>query len=94
MNTRPVTNDDIVWLRELEGVDHATKQIFGAPRDHEDDVSPCETVVTQSDTEQYVRVWVPWKLDEIELAHLARGGTIWLSTMGGLPPHFLTVQEP
>jgi hypothetical protein len=34
------------------------------------------------------------ELDEIELAALAHGGTIWLSTWGGLPAHQLEVQAP
>lgn len=37
---------------------------------------------------------VPWELTEIELMHLAKGGTLWLSTWGGLPPHMLHVQPP
>lgn len=37
-------------------------------------------------------VRVPWKLNEIELAQLAQGGTIWLSVWGGLSPHMLEVQ--
>lgn len=39
-------------------------------------------------------VRVAWTPDEIELTHLARGGTIWLSTWGGLPVHSLQVQAP
>jgi hypothetical protein len=47
-------------------------------------------ITTDHDGTQAVRV--PWKLNEIELAQLARGGTIWLSVWGGLPPHMLEVQ--
>jgi hypothetical protein len=36
-------------------------------------------------------VHVPWELDEIELATLANGGTLWLSCWGGLPVHQLQV---
>lgn len=39
-------------------------------------------------------VRVAWELDEIELARLAKGGTLWLSTWGGLPVHMLEVVEP
>jgi ligand-binding sensor domain-containing protein len=57
------------------------------------DCSDCAAIVTEpKDGEVVVRV--AWKPNEIELAHLARGGTIWLSTWGGLPPHMLEVQEP
>lgn len=64
---------------------------FNAP-DGMSDCTPCQAVVTHPGIEAVVRV--PWRPDEIELAHLARGGTIWLSTWGGLPPHMLEVQEP
>jgi hypothetical protein len=36
-------------------------------------------------------VRVPWTLDPEEVEVLAAGGTIWLSTWGGLPPHMLEV---
>jgi hypothetical protein len=55
--------------------------------------APCPALVTDTtvgDGAQVVRV--AWQLDEIELAHLARGGTLWLSVWGGLPPHMLEVQ--
>lgn len=39
-------------------------------------------------------IHVAWKPNEIELADLARGGTLWLSVVGNLPPHYLTVQAP
>lgn len=64
---------------------------FTAP-DQLDDCAPCPAIVTMSNGERVVRV--AWKPDEIELAHLAQGGTLWLSTWGGLPPHMLEVQEP
>jgi hypothetical protein len=35
---------------------------------------------------------VAYQLDEIELAHLASGGTLWMSTWGGLPIHKLEVE--
>lgn len=57
------------------------------------DCADCTAVASVGDDGQLV-VRVAWKPDEIELTHLARGGTIWLSTWGGLPPHQLEVQEP
>lgn len=57
-----------------------------------DNCSDCMAVAT-SDEDGNVVIRVAWKPDEIELAHLAQGGTIWLSTWGGLPPHILEVQE-
>lgn len=56
-----------------------------------DDCSDCTAVATSVDGNVVIRV--AWKPNEIELAQLAQGGTIWLSTWGGLPPHMLEVQE-
>lgn len=53
----------------------------------------CSAIATTDESGVTV-VRVAWKPDEIDLAHLARGGTIWLSTWGGLPPHMLEVQAP
>lgn len=58
--------------------------------------SPCSALVTDDSNGSPVGngnvVRVPWQLDEIELVDLAKGGTLWLSTWGGLPPHALFVQ--
>lgn len=69
--------------------------IFTAPDDPPDCV-PCPGVVTtmREDGREFTVVRVAWKPNEIEVAQLAQGGTIWLSTWGGLPPHFLEVQPP
>lgn len=56
------------------------------------DCSDCAAVLTDSNGERVVRV--AWKPNEIDLVHLAKGGTIWLSCWGGLPPHMVEVQAP
>lgn len=56
------------------------------------DCEACAAIVTDDEGQRVVRV--AWKPNEIDLAHLARGGTLWLSTWGGLPPHMLEVQPP
>ena len=59
------------------------------------DCAPARAMVTcsaQDPDAEVVRVG--WKPNEIELAQLAQGGTLWLSTWGGLPPHSLEVQAP
>lgn len=53
-------------------------------------VSPCPTVVTSGDDGAEV-VRVAWALDAAELDALVKGGMLWLSTWGGLPPHNLRV---
>lgn len=69
--------------------------VFTAP-DDPPNCEPCPALITDSIDEGYSGpiVRVAWKPDEIELAHLARGGTIWLSCWGGLPAHMLEVQAP
>lgn len=70
--------------------------VFTAPGEQEAGFEPCPGIITD-DVDLNpggIVVRVPWKLDEIELVHLAKGGTLWLSTWGGLPPHMLEVQAP
>jgi hypothetical protein len=57
------------------------------------DVIPCPAIATLPDAGGPV-MRVAWQLDEVELAHLARGGTLWLSTWGGLPIHMIEVAPP
>lgn len=75
----------------------ATETIFTAPDEQEVGIEPARGIVTLPRDEQDLGVAcvrVAWKPDEIDLAHLARGGTIWLSTWGQLPVHSLQVQAP
>jgi hypothetical protein len=65
--------------------------VIGGPEEGPD-VEPCPAVVAIEDEVTVIRV--AWELDEIDLAHLARGGTLWLTTWGGLPVHKLEVQSP
>lgn len=70
---------------------------FTAPEEKAVGIEPATGIVTQPRDPQDLGVpcvRVAWKPDEIDLAHLARGGTIWLSCWGGLPPHSLQVQAP
>ncbi|MGE3835888.1 MAG: hypothetical protein AB7H43_14055 [Acidimicrobiia bacterium] len=70
---------------------------FTAPAERAVGIEPALGIITQPRDEQDLGVpcvRVAWKPSEIDLAHLARGGTIWLSTWGGLPPHMLEVQPP
>lgn len=84
------TEDHVAYWAHLD----PRPATFRAPEGVED-CGDAEVIITRSDAsadEQVVRV--AWKPDEIELAALAQGGTIWLSTWGTLLPHMLEVQAP
>lgn len=92
MKPRRIIRADLdYWAQDSAEV---TVGMFTAPAEIEAGVEPCEGVITAAADEFGQAVRVPWTLDEIDLAHLARGGTLWLSTWGGLPMHQLEVQAP
>lgn len=51
--------------------------VIGGPEEGPD-VIPCPALVCQAVNV----VHVAYQLDEIEMAHLAQGGTLWLTTWG------------
>lgn len=91
MNPRAITDADLGYWSELD-----PRVVTFAADDP--DTQPCPAVVTAVPDPHGVLgravVRVPWELSEIELAQLAQGGTLWLSTWGGLPAHMLEVQPP
>ena len=88
-----ITDDHRAYWREFE-----TKEaIFGPPEEIEVGIEPCTAIITAPKEPADLNmacVRVPWKPDEADIAMIAAGGTIWLSTWGGLPPHMLEVQPP
>ncbi len=85
MKPRPIEDRDVnYWV----GRD-PRPATFTAPDEIEERIEPCPGLVLAGD-----EIAVPWTLDEIELAHLARGGTLWLITRWYLPVHGMHVQEP
>jgi len=90
MTPRDITEADMEHWADL----NPRRFSFTGPGEIEADILACPGLITDGDNLAGLIVRVPWTLDEIELAHLARGGTIWLSTWGGLPVHSLEVQEP
>jgi hypothetical protein len=91
---RPIIDADLdYWSTNYD--EHPRPMVFVAD---DPTCSPCPALVTLVPDPHGVIgatvVRVPYQLDEIELAALARGGTLWLSTWGGLPPHMLEVQLP
>lgn len=91
MNPRPINDRDLAYW-----ADYWPRVITFAADDPT--CAPCPAIVTEVPDEYGIIgrtvVRVPWSLSEIELTHLAKGGTLWLSTWGGLPPHMLEVSEP
>ncbi len=82
----PATDEQVAYWAERDG-SPGTRHIIGGP-DEGDDVIPCPALVAHADG---VLVHVALQLDEIELARLAQGGTLWLTTWGGLPVHLVEV---
>lgn len=84
MTPRRTTQADL----ELWGDRYVGVGVYTAPGEAERGIEPCEAVNLD-----HAEIAVPWTLDEIELAHLARGGTLWLICEGFLPVHSLVVTE-
>lgn len=92
MQPRPITDRDV---HHWSGYGDVQVAVFTTPEEIEAGVTPCEGIITPPQDDGFGNaVRVPWVLSEIELMHLAQGGTLWLSTWGGLPMHSLEVQEP
>jgi len=70
-----------------------SNQVFNPPPDL--DPSQCSAaeafvgVIQQGNLDGHTFVVVAWKPTPEELEELNRGGLIYLSVLGGLPPHFL-----
>lgn len=89
MKPREITDTDLAYWANYE----PQRCTFTAPGEVEAGIAPCPGLVTTGD--QFGKVCrVAITVDEIELAHLAKGGTLWLSTWGSLPVFMVEVQEP
>jgi hypothetical protein len=86
---RHITDADLAYWADL----NPRVVSFTAPAEVEAGIEPAPGIITDGDEFGHVcRVAIT--LDEIELVRLAKGGTLWLSTWGGLPPFMIEVQEP
>lgn len=85
MTPREITDADLAYWGDR--VQHVSR--FTGPGEVERGIEPCPAIVLDLN-----EVAVAWTLDEIEMVHLAKGGTLWLTTLGGLPVHGLFVSEP
>lgn len=84
MNPRPITREDLEWWGPESSV-----ASFTGPGEIEADIEPCPAVVSPNSDGFGGMIHVAWVLDEVELAHLAKGGTLWLTCWGHLPIHSL-----
>jgi len=91
MEPRDITPDDIE-LFASNGL-NPRPATFAAD---DETFTPCPALITDDANGSPVGngnvVRVPWTITDDELVELANGGTLWLSTWGGLPPHALFVQ--
>lgn len=88
MKPRETTDADLGYWADYD----PKPTVIGGPPS-EPDCIPCPALITHDpERNGQMIVRVPFELDEIELAHLAQGGTLWLSTWGGLPIHMIEVQ--
>lgn len=101
---RPITeadaeawsSDDVVVVRAVR---YAADIPNSEPVDGLQTLEPFDPATVPRDAagrpiEGALVVRVAWTLNEIDLMHLATGGTLWLSTWGGLPPHAIHVEPP
>ena len=89
------TKEQIEWWAERDGSE-GEKVTIGGPAEGPD-VIPCPTLVTRGVDlgDGYIGnlFHVALQLDEIEVAALTQGGTLWLTTFGSLPIHLVEVQR-
>jgi hypothetical protein len=83
VNPRTITADDLEFWADR----NPQPARYTAPGEIDEGIEPCPAL-NLSEGE----IAVPWALDEIELAHLAKGGTLWLVVRGYLPVHGLFVE--
>lgn len=89
MNPREATDAEVAYWNGRDG-NAPVAIVMGGPEEGPD-VIPCPCLLGHSEQDNTRVVHVAYQLDEIEVAHLARGATLWLSTYGGLPIHRVEV---
>lgn len=93
----PSTSEQVAWWIERDGGGDLRQAVIGGPEEGPD-VLPCPSLVgtvfvhdKDGTLSTYPVHHVAYQLDEIEVAALAQGGTLWLTTWGGLPVHLVEV---
>lgn len=85
MEPRRATDEEVEFWSIRYGTTARRAEISGPGEMPE--VLPCPAIVMPEPG----AIAVCWELNEIELAQLAQGGKLWLTTWGGLPIHSLEV---
>lgn len=68
--------------------------VFNPPEGvSEDEVYPVYAFKGQDST-GYPTVITCWQLSKEDLEEIQQTGVVWLGFMGGLPPHYATVENP
>ena len=83
MQPREITSADLALWADRD----PSPARYTAPGEIEAGIEPCPALNLSGG-----EIAVPWTLNEIELADLARGGQLWLVVAGGLPVHGLFVE--
>lgn len=94
MNPVEPTPGQVLYWTARDGGEQRSV-IIGGPEEGPD-VIPCPALVGTMFTDEEVAqpvVHVAYRLNEIEVAALATGGTLWLTTWGGLPIHLVEVVQ-
>lgn len=85
MEPREASDNEVQYWVERD-CSKQERHVIGGPQEAPD-VIPCPALVAPS----VGQVHVAYQLNEIEVAALAQGGTLWLTTWGGLPIHLVEV---
>lgn len=87
----PVTPTEDEWGYWKDRDGHAPMSISMGGPEEGPDVIPCPCLLGHDMVLGGRVVHVAYELNEIELAALAQGGRLWLTTYGGLPIHRVEV---
>jgi hypothetical protein len=92
VNPRNITQDDVDMYSDAHGLTRVATFTGEGDPDPAIETHPVQAIITPNVARDGgTMVHVAWMPDEIDLARLANGGTLWLTCWGGLPPHNLQV---
>lgn len=92
MDPKPVSPEHVAWWFETPGSEPVATNI--RPPAGMTGVGTVQAVVTTDPDSGLQHVHIPWQPDPDDIAHLASGGTLWVSCIGGVAPMSVAVQPP